>query len=789
MTDGGIPEDAHPWEQKAHENVQKWGLQPVDALLLAMGEEMGELAGEVHGFADYPEADGEGARMAEQGRDLIRRMDALGRDIRDFLETVSERDGEPVPEDERPDYLDPFPEDLKRSRRERHIRAELDDLMALGYQFLWALEAPSEDPEVRTDGGLEASAVTYTLSDENDDVNELTPEYVQRFAARNPRVRLESATFRAMTDGTEGEIPVPEFPTPPEDVDTGERGLYGKYVVLKDGEPQDGCFVLKPGSDAAAREALAAYADATENSELETELEQWLDTLDSEDPEPVTDGGVDIPDELDPDAFAAIPDEELEQYRKRREMFTCPECSEVADARVESLGNVGQMILKPWIELHTHVLGDSQMVYIHVDEDAVDRGADLRNLAAKHAPEDGEPDPREPPEDDRPDPDAHHRQKARERRRPRTDGGEPNPRMPATLRDENMANVHETERCDGAGSDGCVREDPELTRGEDEIHVTNYGPGHSESGRRVLCGECKDKQRALNIADNPDLAGLYQDELADLRERFPDILGDVDLPVTDGGEPEDWTEQYATTTYRGPQRYPVPGAWVLGIVEGDGIGWKHYPDAGEGASHDSDVMDAMDPDEYREGPDTRASLIMDYPEGADVMEDPPYHELTVDGEVVMVLKDASEVPETEWWRAIAEALDRYDSGGEPGTVLSELGLEHLKADPFSAREDADDGEDVDRSLDEFTTDGGTEQVVVSEGANGNSKRFHRDRGDGRPDCRYGNKENLDWTDKTVAAIYAFYSPCPFCFPDGHDEYQRLTGNTEDRVMTDGGSGR
>jgi len=276
-------EDTPPWEQKAHENGQRGGLQPVDALFLAMGEEMGELAGEVHGMADYPGADGEDARMAEQGRDLIRRMDQLGRDIRDYLETVSEdADGNPIPEDERPNYLDPFPEDLKRSRRSRLIRSELDDLMALGYQFLWALEMDAE-PEVRTDGGLEPSAVTYTLSDEDADVNELTPEYVQRFAALNPDLRLESATFRAMTDGTADGIPVPEFPAPEGGEDPEGDGLRSKFTVLKDGEPQGGCFVLKPATDPAAREALSAYADATENESLEQDLNAWLDALDGED--------------------------------------------------------------------------------------------------------------------------------------------------------------------------------------------------------------------------------------------------------------------------------------------------------------------------------------------------------------------------------------------------------------------------------------------------------------------------------------------------------------------------
>jgi acetone carboxylase gamma subunit len=576
MSESG--EDVPAWEQKAHENVQKWGLQPVDALLLAMGEEMGELAGEVHGMADYPDASGEGARMAEQGRDLIRRMDQLGRDIRDYLETVSEDvDGNPIPEDERPNYLDPFPEDLKPSRRARLIRSELDDLMALGYQFLWALETDTH--EVRTDGGVEPSAFSYTLTDEDPDTDALTVEYVSRFAALNPELRLESATFRVMTDGTEDGLHVPEFPATE---DGAGDGLRSKYTVLKDGEPQSGCFVLKPGTDPAAREALSTYADATGNESLEQDLNQWLDSLDAE---LETDGGEDV---LRPEDVGEPSDEEMEQYRKRREMFTCPDCGEVADARVDAT-EVGQLFWKVWAAVHTVESEDGgREVYVHFDEDEVDRGRELRELLAPGC-EDVEVDPREDPShgDDRPDLDAYHRQQARERR-----------------------------------------------------------------------------------------------------------------PRTDGGEDVDWTEQYATTTYRGPQKYPVPGAWVLGMVEMDGIGWKHYPDAGEGASHGTDVMDAMGPDEYSEGPDARASLISDHPDGADVMTDPPYHELKINGELVMVLKDASEVPEADWWRAIAEALARYDSGGEYETVLSDLGLEHLKADPYGASE-PEDSEDADRSLDEF----------------------------------------------------------------------------------------
>ena len=58
-----------------------------------------------------------------------------------------------------------------------------------------------------------------------------------------------------------------------------ERGLYPKYDVCRtnDGSPvSDFCFVLKPEMDPAAREALRAYAMATPNLRLQTELIVWL---------------------------------------------------------------------------------------------------------------------------------------------------------------------------------------------------------------------------------------------------------------------------------------------------------------------------------------------------------------------------------------------------------------------------------------------------------------------------------------------------------------------------------
>lgn len=55
-----------------------------------------------------------------------------------------------------------------------------------------------------------------------------------------------------------------------------DRGLYGKYQVTKDGEPVDECFVLEPRDDPAARRALEAYADATDNGALASDLREWV---------------------------------------------------------------------------------------------------------------------------------------------------------------------------------------------------------------------------------------------------------------------------------------------------------------------------------------------------------------------------------------------------------------------------------------------------------------------------------------------------------------------------------
>lgn len=65
-----------------------------------------------------------------------------------------------------------------------------------------------------------------------------------------------------------------------------KTGLYNKYSVFEGGERVTNCFVLEPESDSAARRALEAYADATDDPQLASDINDWIRSLD-----PESDGG------------------------------------------------------------------------------------------------------------------------------------------------------------------------------------------------------------------------------------------------------------------------------------------------------------------------------------------------------------------------------------------------------------------------------------------------------------------------------------------------------------------
>lgn len=60
----------------------------------------------------------------------------------------------------------------------------------------------------------------------------------------------------------------------------GNEGLRGKYIVHKaeTGEEVNSCFVLRPDKDAAAVDAIRAYAAVTDNKVLAADLIRWVGT-------------------------------------------------------------------------------------------------------------------------------------------------------------------------------------------------------------------------------------------------------------------------------------------------------------------------------------------------------------------------------------------------------------------------------------------------------------------------------------------------------------------------------
>lgn len=59
--------EAEYWIDKAEENIDEWGVQDIDTLLLAMQEEMGELT---QAYLEYSAEDGDGERIPKELADL-----------------------------------------------------------------------------------------------------------------------------------------------------------------------------------------------------------------------------------------------------------------------------------------------------------------------------------------------------------------------------------------------------------------------------------------------------------------------------------------------------------------------------------------------------------------------------------------------------------------------------------------------------------------------------------------------------------------------------------------------
>lgn len=119
------------WADKAEENVKKWGNQRPIGLLLAMAEELAEIADELLDPDDLTTAD----TTAQLHLQAIRRA---GFESREYLESECEdADGNPLPIDERPELGGVG--DAEAAIEETH------DLAPLCWQLIWALQEEKED--------------------------------------------------------------------------------------------------------------------------------------------------------------------------------------------------------------------------------------------------------------------------------------------------------------------------------------------------------------------------------------------------------------------------------------------------------------------------------------------------------------------------------------------------------------------------------------------------------------------------------------------------------------------
>lgn len=120
---------------------------------------------------------------------------------------------------------------------------------------------------------------------------------------------------------------------------------------------------------------------------------------------------------------------------------------------------------------------------------------------------------------------------------------------------------------------------------------------------------------------------------------------------------ERWTDDYETTTFRGPRKYPVPGDWLLGHVEMDGIEWRRYDDAPDDVESKHDI----DHEILYEGPDDELWTLNDwYPE-----TDETTVKVNLNNDPVFTVTNPDE---DDLMAAIAEVLTCVVEGDDPHAV-------------------------------------------------------------------------------------------------------------------------
>lgn len=138
-------ERGYQWLDRAEGNVDRWGNQTPAVLLLALAEEIGEVADEVLATGEKPLHD---PMYSAEGIHLLSEVRRAGFACRDFLEEhFEDEDGAPLPEEEMPRIF----HDLNEAR----VLDEVDDAAPLLFQLSWALNSRSRDTDREHAGGPE----------------------------------------------------------------------------------------------------------------------------------------------------------------------------------------------------------------------------------------------------------------------------------------------------------------------------------------------------------------------------------------------------------------------------------------------------------------------------------------------------------------------------------------------------------------------------------------------------------------------------------------------------------
>jgi len=116
------------WGDRAEENIENWGNQPAKMLLLAMAEEMAEVADELLEREALPPN-----AYQSEAHSILNDIRTTGYWAREYLEEQCENEqGDPLPPEERAS--------ISGVANPKQARDETEDIAPLCWQLYWALD-------------------------------------------------------------------------------------------------------------------------------------------------------------------------------------------------------------------------------------------------------------------------------------------------------------------------------------------------------------------------------------------------------------------------------------------------------------------------------------------------------------------------------------------------------------------------------------------------------------------------------------------------------------------------